>query len=630
MDARVHQLRVNVSGVAERDRGGWFARQVLARFCEMIGDRFPGQDISIGRVDLRCTLSAGQLADAGEVLRCAQQLVSSIAGGSRAAFLDEAFAADSGAVQSARSASEPFADQGGPSSGRPVESAVVDGTESSAPSGPRQDNDRWLAAEDRAARTPGVQDPDEASSSQAAVEWLITCLRNGTVEGWIDSAGILPAKVMSLPAPERRLILIAALSQLHAAGEMFDVLEHMTPATLALLVKTLNLQPARVPARSRTPEEAAFTDADAGGALPATDAAAGANARVAAWLPQIPPTLSPDAAMVAVFILAQVELGTVGSPVSSAAMKAAARKTEPKRSEDQSSPGTDLAIPTGFGGLFYLLALVLELGWGETLWKACLSEGQLLAHAASCILGEEAAGDVAASLFGGVTRAEAACVPVISAAQREAVCEEMLAGLIAAFPGAGIRHLPIPVLDVAASLSGRLLVASFGFPAAIFAWPAPDVDSVTSGIETFLRHWPLDAEAPMACGVLADFDRSGRLRRSGSARAVPFMPACGTNADTTSVLAQLCGGVLSLFHARVMAHGGAEVADFAGLAARYLAVPGRIALAPKTKTMTILLPMDRIDTALRAAGLDRDPGWVPWLQRTVRIEFEPVGPDDVL
>src|SRR5277367_5461272 len=100
MDARVHELRVNVSGVEERERGGWFARQVLARFCEIVEDRYPGQDISIGRVDLRCTLSAGQLNDAGEVLRCARQLALSIAEDSRSALLDEAFIAERGAAQS--------------------------------------------------------------------------------------------------------------------------------------------------------------------------------------------------------------------------------------------------------------------------------------------------------------------------------------------------------------------------------------------------------------------------------------------------------------------------------------------------------------------------------------------------
>jgi len=59
-----------------------------------------------------------------------------------------------------------------------------------------------------------------------------------------------------------------------------------------------------------------------------------------------------------------------------------------------------------------------------------------------------------------------------------------------------------------------------------------------------------------------------------------------------------------------------------------MVLPGRIALAPEA--MTIVLPMDRIDMALRRAGLDRDPGWVPWLRRAVRIEFEPRKPGDVL
>jgi hypothetical protein len=644
MDAHVRELRVSISGVAERDRGDWFARQVLARFCQIVEDRFPGQDISIGRVDLRCALSVGQLTDRGEVLRCAGELAASIDEGLYAVFSNEVLGADDGVVHSVRSASEPFAEWGGSGSGRSQESAVAGPVESSAPARSRQEDDRWLVAGKSDASATGVQDRDAATMPQAAVAWLISCLRVGTMEAWIDPPGILPAKAKSLPALERRLILIAALLRLHAAGEMFDVLVRMTPASMAFLLKTLELESlARVLARTRTPDEAGFAEADAGWAILAADAAAGATARVAAWLPQIPPILPPNAAVVAAFVLAQAELRAVGSPLSSMAMKEAGRETEPKRSNsrrsdnlleyetspgDESSPRTDMAITTEFGGLFYLLALVLELGWGETLWKACLPEGQLLAKAASCILGEEAAGDVAASLFGGVTRAEAACVPAISAAQRDAVCDEMLARLVAVFPRTGIGHMPIPVLDVAASPGGRLLVASLGFPAAIFAWPAPDAASVTSGIETFLRHWPLTAEAPMARGALSDFDRSGRLRgASGSPRAVALMPAGGADTAATSVLTQLCGGVLSLLYARLMAQDAPDIADPAGLVARYLAVPGRIALAPET--MTILLPMDRIDIALRRAGLDRNPGWVPWLRRTVRIEFEPNGPDEV-
>jgi hypothetical protein len=77
-----------------------------------------------------------------------------------------------------------------------------------------------------------------------------------------------------------------------------------------------------------------------------------------------------------------------------------------------------------------------------------------------------------------------------------------------------------------------------------------------------------------------------------------------------------------------MGHDGDAVSDAAGLVSRYLALPGRIVFAPEA--MTIVMPMDRIDMALRRAALDRDPGWVPWLQRTVRIEFEPQSPEEVL
>jgi hypothetical protein len=35
--------------------------------------------------------------------------------------------------------------------------------------------------------------------------------------------------------------------------------------------------------------------------------------------------------------------------------------------------------------------------------------------------------------------------------------------------------------------------------------------------------------------------------------------------------------------------------------------------------------MESIDLAVRKAGLDRDPGWVPWMERNVRVEFEEPG-----
>ena len=60
-----------------------------------------------------------------------------------------------------------------------------------------------------------------------------------------------------------------------------------------------------------------------------------------------------------------------------------------------------------------------------------------------------------------------------------------------------------------------------------------------------------------------------------------------------------------------------SVADFV---AQFLTIPGRVRLGPET--MTIALPMECIDLAVRRGGLDRDPGWVPWLARNVRLVFE--------
>ncbi|MEO8549053.1 MAG: hypothetical protein ABI678_03750, partial [Kofleriaceae bacterium] len=35
--------------------------------------------------------------------------------------------------------------------------------------------------------------------------------------------------------------------------------------------------------------------------------------------------------------------------------------------------------------------------------------------------------------------------------------------------------------------------------------------------------------------------------------------------------------------------------------------------------LTVELPLSSVDLDVRRAGLDRDPGWIPWLRRTVRI-----------
>jgi len=52
----------------------------------------------------------------------------------------------------------------------------------------------------------------------------------------------------------------------------------------------------------------------------------------------------------------------------------------------------------------------------------------------------------------------------------------------------------------------------------------------------------------------------------------------------------------------------------------YLKIPARIEI--DQDDVTIKIPMERIHLSIRKAGLDRDPGWIPWLQKYGKIVFE--------
>jgi hypothetical protein len=196
--------------------------------------------------------------------------------------------------------------------------------------------------------------------------------------------------------------------------------------------------------------------------------------RLAVLARRLPATLSPNAAAVALYVKALAPPATNAPPASERSAAQPAVPGPPARhgslprgdlsvAEPPSLiPGTELQ--TRFGGLFYLLSLILELGIGEALWKVCLPEGQVLVRAAASILGDDAAGDAAPLLFGGVTAAEASGLLVISPEQQEEVCSEMLAATVGALPRLGIGSLPVPLFDVVECSAGRLLVATCGLP----------------------------------------------------------------------------------------------------------------------------------------------------------------------
>jgi hypothetical protein len=431
---------------------------------------------------------------------------------------------------------------------------------------------------------------------------------SGSGVSWVDARRLGGDGLIAAPLATQRQIVMAALSRLDAAGDMIVTLARLGEETIAALLAVLDAEP-RLLALMRSPDSWLA-------------GAAAINAGLEAKARPLRAALAPDRASVALAVRLAVD--PAGGRAFDRTPDADRDEWAPHEDAMNPPPGLlDVDLRTRFGGLFYLLSLALELGIGESLWKACLPEGRVLAQAAAAILGDGAHLDVAPRLFGG----EAASWPGIAAEQQQEVCGDILAGVVAALPRLDLATLPMPVLEVVGTPAGRLLVATCGFPTAIFAWPAPDASAVAAGIAVFLAHWPRDLEAPRARDPLPDFDPSGRLRRAAGPHVPCWLPRAPT-AVSGSVLTQVCGALLNVFHARLVAHAGEAPADASDLVARYLTLPGRVVLA--AEAMTILLPMDRIEMPLRRAALDRDPGWVPWLRRTVRIEFEPYGPEDVL
>jgi hypothetical protein len=155
-----------------------------------------------------------------------------------------------------------------------------------------------------------------------------------------------------------------------------------------------------------------------------------------------------------------------------------------------------------------------------------------------------------------------------------------------------------------------------GSPFAIFAWPAADAASTQAGLESFMASWPHTAPVPQAAPGLAGIDRKARIRAMRGADISGLLLPEADNLAAAAILTQSVGSLCHLFAARAKAF---DIEASADLVDRFLAIPARDELSPVT--MTIRMPMDRIDLALRSAALDTDPGWVPWLKKEVLFEF---------
>ena len=109
-------------------------------------------------------------------------------------------------------------------------------------------------------------------------------------------------------------------------------------------------------------------------------------------------------------------------------------------------------------------------------------------------------------------------------------------------------------------------------------------------VATFSSVWPAPA---------------GRTRNGVAPRVVAH-----PSSRWSALLSQLAGTVGLLFEARA--------------GKPFASTPGKV--IRNQETLEVRMPMDAIDLDLRRAGLDRDPGWIPWLRQRVIITF--IGPDD--
>jgi hypothetical protein len=284
-----------------------------------------------------------------------------------------------------------------------------------------------------------------------------------------------------------------------------------------------------------------------------------------------------------------------------------------ERPPAESEPPPTPTVATRFGGLFYLLSPLLELEIPEALWKACLPEGEVLAYLARELLGPE--GDRAAALLGGVPPPE--LPPAVAPEQQTEFTSRLTAQLVAAIPRRGLASLPEVVVGLHEHPAGRLLcAAASGSPFALFAWPAAAREELATGLRQLLAAWPASARlhAPPALAAAAPAGRLQPLPRKPS--SVPLHLPRATTPAAAALLAQAIGAPCQL----LLSRSAEQVESADAFTARFLARNARVSL-PAGHLLVTFAGAD-IDLALRKPGLDRDPGWLAWLERTARFDFE--------
>lgn len=264
---------------------------------------------------------------------------------------------------------------------------------------------------------------------------------------------------------------------------------------------------------------------------------------------------------------------------------------------------------SAYAGLFYLLAPLLELSLGEALWTACLPEGEVVARACAALVRDP--DDAAIEVIAGGARRDLG----VDADQVHEVAAAALAALAVALPRGGRAALPAGLVRFVEHATGRLLVVTaVDAPFVLFAWPASHPDDAMRGLAAVLARWP--AGTPLhGTRAVIELDRSGRCQHTAALAPEPFLIA-GASVAEVALVSLVAGTACQLFAARA----GDTVVEVAAWVAQRLALRGRIVREPAL--VEIWLASDAVDLDLRRGALDRDPGYVGWLEATVRLRFE--------
>lgn len=271
---------------------------------------------------------------------------------------------------------------------------------------------------------------------------------------------------------------------------------------------------------------------------------------------------------------------------------------------------------TELGGLFYLLSVALELELGETLWKACLPEPQVILQATNALIADRWPDDPAPRVMGTLS---GPVRPVkASPEQVREVVPALFRAFVDACPRRGLGSVPDLDLRLVRAHGESILCATVvGSPCVLYAAPAGSTDLCRIAIERLLGPCAESKVTLYAPPELVEIDRTARLRLRGRGPTDPglFLPPAADAAS--SILLGVAIGVLcQVFAVRVKQP---SLANLRQLTDRHFA--RRATIEIDEETIRIRMSGDAIDLAVRRAGLDRDPGWVPWLNRTVRILF---------